>query len=189
MYIALEGIDTCGKSTQIHHLQKSFPDALFTKEPGGSSLGTILRPLLLGGTIASKEAELFLFLADRAEHIEEVIKPNYNEKLIISDRSFISGFAYAPFDDISFLLKMNYLAIGKYLPHKVIFLELTENELKHRLSSKNNDSIESRGIDYLVSIQTKMKNFINSLPILSLTLDASLPPLTLHHHIKDFIHD
>ncbi|MEO1937666.1 MAG: dTMP kinase, partial [Sulfurimonas sp.] len=94
MYIAIEGIDTAGKSTQIAALQKHFPNAIITKEPGGTAIGAEIRSLVLSAKAQSKKAEFLLFLADRAEHIQEVIKPNL-DKMIISDRSVVSGVAYA----------------------------------------------------------------------------------------------
>ena len=72
MYIILEGIDTAGKSTQLDILKQKYPTAIFTKEPGGTNLGTNIRDMVLNGKAKSKVAEMFLFLADRAEHIFEV---------------------------------------------------------------------------------------------------------------------
>ena len=69
MYLVIEGIDTAGKSTQLDILNKKFPQAVFTKEPGGTALGIKLREMALSGEAKSKTAEMFLFLADRAEHI------------------------------------------------------------------------------------------------------------------------
>ena len=94
MYAVIEGIDTAGKSTQLELLKKKFPNAIFTKEPGGTPLGIKLRSMALNGEAKSEIAEMFLFLADRAEHIEELIKANQTN-FIISDRSMISGIAYA----------------------------------------------------------------------------------------------
>ena len=90
MYILFEGIDTCGKTTQIELLKGKFDNLLVTKEPGGTNNGIKIRKLILNGKIYSKQAEILLFLADRAEHFEEVIKPN-KSKLIVSDRGLISG--------------------------------------------------------------------------------------------------
>ncbi|MCK4874452.1 MAG: dTMP kinase, partial [Sulfurimonas sp.] len=84
MYIAIEGIDTAGKSTQIDAVSKNFPEAIVTKEPGGTEIGKEIRELVLSARAQSKKAEFLLFLADRAEHIKEVIEPNL-EKMIISD--------------------------------------------------------------------------------------------------------
>jgi len=69
MYIAIEGIDTAGKSTQIAQLQKEFNNAIITKEPGATEVGAEIRKMVLSGNVESKKAEFLLFLADRAEHI------------------------------------------------------------------------------------------------------------------------
>ena len=106
MYVVIEGIDTAGKSTQLDLLKKKLPNAIFTKEPGGTTLGLKLRTMALNGEAKSKIAEMFLFMADRAEHIEEVIKNNKNNT-IISDRSMISGIAYASTLSIDELINLN----------------------------------------------------------------------------------
>ena len=113
MYVIFEGIDTCGKSTQIELLKQKYPNAIFTKEPGGTTLGDSLREILLHGSIKSKYAEILLFLADRAEHFDEIIKINL-DKDIFSDRGFISGIAYAMnyVDDIDILINFNKFALN-----------------------------------------------------------------------------
>ncbi|GGD38180.1 thymidylate kinase [Malaciobacter pacificus] len=186
MYVVIEGIDTAGKSTQLDLLQKKFKDAIFTKEPGGTQLGVKLRAMALGGEAKSKIAEMFLFLADRAEHIEEVIKPNINNT-IISDRSVISGIAYASQLDIDKLVDLNLIATENILPSHVILLELTPEELKFRLSQKENDSIELRGIDYLINIQNRMKITLEKLNINYIAIDASLKIEEIEKKIEDFL--
>ena len=94
MYILFEGIDGAGKSTQIARLAAAYPQAIVTKEPGGTKLGENLREILLKENDLDKRAEILLFLADRAEHFGKIIKPNL-DKMILSDRSFVSGMAYA----------------------------------------------------------------------------------------------
>jgi len=74
MYVILEGIDTAGKSTQLNILKQKYQDAIFTKEPGGTKIGNKIRDMVLGGEAKSKVAEMFLFLADRAEHSFEIVK-------------------------------------------------------------------------------------------------------------------
>ena len=103
MYVIFEGIDGVGKSTQIARLAATFPQAIVTKEPGGTQLGEAVRSLVLGedfkwrrGSVnlrevcgeISKRAELLLFLADRAEHYERVIKGSA-DRLVLSERGFI----------------------------------------------------------------------------------------------------
>ncbi|MCK4973883.1 MAG: dTMP kinase, partial [Sulfurimonas sp.] len=138
MYIAIEGIDTAGKSTQIDAVSKNFPEAVITKEPGGTEIGKEIRELVLSARAQSKKAEFLLFLADRAEHIKEVIEPNL-EKMIISDRSVVSGVAYALVQgEISqtAIVHLNKFATGGIYPQKVFLLKLTKAELEYRLSQK-----------------------------------------------------
>ncbi|MCK5293111.1 MAG: dTMP kinase, partial [Arcobacteraceae bacterium] len=119
MYLILEGIDTAGKSTQLDILKEKYQDAIFTKEPGGTNVGAKIREMVLSGEAKSKVAEMLLFLADRAEHTEMVIKPNLN-KMIISDRGFVSGIAYAKDFDIDMVKKLNKIALDGVYPDKLI---------------------------------------------------------------------
>lgn len=188
MYVVIEGIDTAGKSTQLEILQKRFENAIFTKEPGGTKLGAKLRELILEGEAKSKTAEMFMFLADRAEHTKDIIIPNLN-KLIISDRSLISGIAYALNKDIDELIALNKIATKNIFPQKIILLELSKDELVFRLSQKQNDSIEKRGIDYLLTIQSRLKEIILKLNIKHIFIDASLNIEEIAEKIEDFINE
>lgn len=184
MYVVFEGIDTCGKSTQIERLKGAFPEAIYTKEPGGSALGVRVREMILQShslqdlsqnicegansqnaknneraenshhaqTPLSAMAEFFLFLADRAEHIDKVIKPN-RQKIIISDRSLISGIAYAPFAQAE---SINLFCAQGVLPELCIAFEIDKDTLTQRLAGKTHDAIEARGIEYLLNIQSKI---------------------------------
>jgi len=172
MYIAIEGIDTAGKSTQIELLKKEYDNILFIKEPGFTNFGAKIREIIFNDEI-SKKTELFMFLADRAETIEKVIKPNFN-KNIITDRSVISGIAYAmEFFDFNMLVNLNKFATDGIFPEFVIILKLDKEILAHRLSQKKHDNIEKRGIEYLLNIQENMIEACNRLEIPYLLLDAS----------------
>ncbi len=188
MYVVIEGIDTAGKSTQLDILKRKFPEAIFTKEPGGTKIGVKLREMALNGEAKSKTAEMFLFLADRAEHIEEIIKPNQN-RLIISDRSIISGISYASNLPLEVVTNLNLIATSNILPSHVILLELNHKELTKRLSTKSNDSIESRGIDYLIDIQNRMKQTVQRLNLNHIFIDASLSIEKIAQEIEEFIND
>ncbi|WP_419769617.1 MAG: dTMP kinase [Candidatus Marinarcus sp.] len=188
MYIVIEGIDTAGKSTQLDILKQNNPTAIFTKEPGGTKIGLELRRMVLNGEAKSNIAEMFLFLADRAEHIEEIIKPNINN-MVISDRSMISGIAYASNLPLEIVTTLNLIATNNLLPTHVILLELSKEELISRLSQKEHDNIESRGIEYLLDIQKRMKHTIELLKINHLFIDASLSIEEIAKRIKDFINE
>ncbi|TKI69945.1 dTMP kinase [Sulfurimonas crateris] len=175
MYIAIEGIDTAGKSTQIERLREHFKDAVITKEPGGTEIGKEIREMVLSTRAKSKRAEFLLFLADRAEHIKEVVEPNQG-KLIISDRSAVSGVAYAlvqkEIDKKDLVLLNNFATNGIY-PSKIFLLKLSEDELRFRLSQKELDGIELRGVEYLLNIQEAIIEAAKLLDLELVTIDAT----------------
>ncbi|MEA2073363.1 MAG: dTMP kinase [Campylobacterota bacterium] len=176
MYIAIEGIDTAGKSTQIAALEELYPDAIITKEPGATAIGKEIREMVLSARAQSKKAEFLLFLADRAEHIKEVIEPNVDRKMIISDRSAVSGVAYALTQgeiDKSDLVSLNNFATGSLYPEQVFLLQLTKEELEYRLSQKELDGIELRGSEYLLSIQDAIIEATKLLGIEIVIIDAT----------------
>jgi dTMP kinase len=192
MYIIFEGVDTSGKSTQIELLKKEYKNALFTKEPGGTKFGESIRSIILDDGVVSPIAELFLFLADRAEHYEKVIKPNL-DKLIISDRGFISGISYALTNNKSFdidtLIQLNRLALLDTLPDLVVLFKTDKDLIKSRLNTKDRDVIEKRGIDYLIEVQTNMQNILKELPVRYETIDSRDSIESIHKEIKGFIND
>jgi dTMP kinase len=186
MYITIEGIDTAGKSTQIELLKEKFTNAIFIKEPGETTIGKQLREMIFTQNI-SKKTELFLFLADRSETIETIIKPN-KDKLIISDRSLISGIAYGmEFFNLEDLAHFNAFATDKIYPDLVIILKLNRNTLEKRLSQKSHDNIEKRGIDYLLSIQDNLLTACEYLNINTLVIDASLSIENIQKRILEYV--
>lgn len=192
MYVVIEGIDTAGKSTQLETLKEKYPEAVFTKEPGGTKIGTKIREMVLNGEAKSKVAEMFLFLADRAEHSYEIVKKN-PDQIIISDRGFLSGIAYAKTAPLEIAISLNIMALNGAMPDKIIILELTKEELEFRLSQKEQDSIEKRGSEYLLDIQNRMIEAINminnmgSKQIELLIVDAKKSRETIAEEIQTFL--
>ncbi|HIP46037.1 MAG TPA: dTMP kinase [Campylobacterales bacterium] len=190
MYVVFEGVDTSGKSTQVDLLRAHYPDAIKTKEPGGTDLGMTLRELILHQGVNNHKTELFLFLADRAEHSKNVIE-HYHDKMIISDRGLISGIAYALANhesyEMDFLITLNRFALDEKMPDKVILLLTNEALIKERMGEKNEDMIEKRGIAYLLKIQAIMIDVLEALKIDYITLDASKSKEVLHQEIKGFV--
>ncbi len=188
MYVILEGIDGCGKSTQIELLKSEFKDAIFTKEPGGTKFGIQAREILLYGDLSSKKAEMLLFLADRAEHFERVIKPNLS-KIVISDRGFLSGVAYAMMAgfDLDFLIKLNLFTLDNNLPQKVIIFRIDKAEVVNRVGQKSQDKIEQRGYDYLMQIQDNIFKVAKYLDLNYLEIDATLSIEEINYKILNYL--
>ena len=99
-FITLEGIEGSGKTSSIKSITNLLDEKgisyVVTREPGGSSIGSELRSILLDPqTNISSEVELMLMLADRKDHVEQVILPNLKTgNWVISDRFMDSSFAY-----------------------------------------------------------------------------------------------
>ncbi len=176
MYIAIEGIDTCGKSTQIEILKNKYPEFVFTKEPGGTNIGHTIRNIALNIHELDVRCRMFLFLADRAEHMQKIIIPNISN-VIISDRSAISGIAYSydmgiPYETI---VHMSKLAVYDIFPDAVIVPWITRDVLEYRLGVKELDAIEKCGVDRLLELQNQIPIACDAVGVRMYKVDASLP--------------
>lgn len=194
MYVIFEGIDTTGKSTQVNLFAQRHKDVIATKEPGGTKTGVKLREILLNGEDKlSFNAELFLFLADRALHYDTVVKEARHHSMVMSDRGFVSGIAYAKANhsqiDTHFLLALNRFALSEQYPDKIVLFVTNEALLKSRLSGKEHDKIEQRGVSYLLHIQAIMQELLKELPIDVLEVDATLEIETIYKMIEEFLYD
>ncbi len=148
-FIVFEGIDGAGKSTQVNLLGEWFRekgyDVVITKEPTDTAFGKLIRKLVLtggkegiiDGARISHEAEALLFAADRAEHVNKLIKPALKAgKIVISDRYFYSSLAYqwARGLDLEWLIDLNRFAIR---PNLVILLDLPVKESMKRINGRD----------------------------------------------------
>ncbi len=189
MYIVVEGIDTCGKSTQIELLSLTYPKAIITKEPGATELGAKIRELVLFSDGLCSVTELLLFLADRSNHVSSVIQPNLG-KLIISDRSLISGMAYALASnkfDFEWLETLNRFAMQDIMPDAIILFQIQENTLTERLGGKSHDVIEQRGIEYMINVQKQLVYVSKKLGINTLFIKAEDSIEEIQKQINTFI--
>lgn len=134
MFISFEGIEGAGKSTAINYLagflQENGHDPLCTREPGGCALGRSLRSILLDARTRelSSRAELFLFLADRAQHVAEIIRPALEAgQTVLCDRYTDSTLAYQGHGrglDTEYLQRLNQAATGGLQPELTLLLDL-----------------------------------------------------------------
>ena len=133
-----EGGEGGGKSTQIRLLSNwlnkhEFP-CITTREPGGTKRGLQLRNILLEDLDGppAKRTEVFLFLADRSEHIAHVVEPYLKEgRIVISDRSFYSNIAYqgaARGMGMDAVWQINRMAVGDIVPDIVVFMDVEPEE-------------------------------------------------------------
>ena len=172
-FIVIEGIDGCGKTTQIEELSKWLPNCgligkdsqlITTREPGGSLLGKKIRNLILDNNPNNKPsslAELLLYAADRAEHISKIIEPELKKNnWVISDRFSDSTLAYQGYGrniNLELIRNLESIVCEGLSPDLTIFLEISPEESIIRRNNKIPDRIESEGIRFLDKVNKGFK--------------------------------
>src|SRR5262245_56021303 len=149
--ITFEGIDGCGKSTQMRLLERYLAErgvtVVSTREPGGTELGKKIRSALLDGGKGSVEplAELLLYAADRAHHVRRVILPALNEgKVVLSDRFYDATTVYQGYArgfDLTLVNQLNELATGGLKPDLTLLFDL-EVEIGLKRTRKRGDGTD-----------------------------------------------
>ena len=154
-YIAFEGWEASGKSTQARLLSQRL-DAVLTREPGGTALGLAIRGLLLGnGPAPTERAEALLFAADRAQHLAEIVEPALAEgRDVITDRSYGSTLAYQGYgrgQSIEELMRLVEWTSGGLLPDLVVLLTVAVDTADDRLGDQR-DRMESEDSDFATRV-------------------------------------
>jgi dTMP kinase len=132
--ITFEGLDGCGKTTQLRMLEKYLTArgvaCVTTREPGGTALGLQIRAAVLGGAQGSVEplAELLLYAADRAQHVRRVVLPALTAgQLVLSDRFYDATTVYQGYArgfDLQLINYLNELATGGLKPDLTLLFDL-----------------------------------------------------------------
>ena len=161
MFITFEGADGCGKSTQLSllkdYLTKNGFNVLVTREPGAKGLGEKLRDILLNydGEVSNR-CESFLFLADRAQHIDTIVKPAVdNGYVVLCDRHTDSTVAYQGYGrglDIERINYLNDLATDGLKPDLTFVFDVDVETSMSRVGSQK-DRMESAGIDFFNKVR------------------------------------
>lgn len=155
VFITLEGIDGCGKSTQAELLAAWLEGlgcpVVLTREPGGTPAGQPLRRLLLSRDHALRpETELFLYLADRSLHVAELVRPALAEgRVVVCERYSDSTLAYQGYGrglDLELLARLNAMATGGLAPDLTVVLDLAPEQA--RLDAHRLDRLESEGGEF-----------------------------------------
>ncbi len=172
LFITFEGTDGCGKTTQINKV-KSFLtskgyEVVVTREPGALDIGQKIRDILLHheGTISDK-CEMFLFLADRSQHVDTFIKPYLEAgKIVLCDRYTDSTIAYQGFGrerDINLLKELNDIATGKLMPDLTFLYDVSIETAQKRLGDER-DRMESIGTDFDLKVRNGYKRLSEENP-------------------------
>lgn len=182
MFVVLEGGDGAGKSTQQRllaaWLAEGGADVVVTREPGGTELGARIRELLLHGDHVAPRAEALLFAADRAHHVETVVRPALDRgAVVVQDRYLDSSVAYQgagrdlAADDVR---RLSLWATHDLRPDLTVLLDLPP-QVGHERRAGVHDRLEREGLDFHERVRREFLDLAEAEAHRYLVVDASLP--------------
>lgn len=195
LWVTLEGGDGSGKTTQAGLLEDWLMDAghtvLRTREPGGSEVGQLIRDIVLHhrGDIAPR-AEALLYAADRAHHVETVVKPALERgEIVLQDRYLDSSVAYQGAGrvlDAAQVRELSLWATGGALPDLTVLLDLDPAAARLRLDSADKpfDRLEAEKIDFHTRVREAFLALADAEPDRFLVVDAAQAPEEIAARIR-----
>ncbi len=195
LFITFEGIDGCGKTTQIEllkeELEKKGYTVLLTREPGAKGLGEKLREILLNydGEVSSN-CESFLFLADRAQHIDTIIKPAIDKGVIVlCDRHTDSTVAYQGYGrqlDLEQIYQLNKIATNGIIPDITFILDIDIDTSLQRIG-KGRDRMENSGREFFERVRKGYIEISEKEPQRVKLLQGNSPIKDIQNKISDYV--
>ncbi len=163
MFICFEGIDGCGKTTQIKLLEQYLSQLdvryVLIREPGGTLAGEEIRSILLHKELKlSSETELMLFIAARAQMVREIIRPALDKgELVLADRFMDSSVAYQGAGrmlGMEIVERLNRFAVGETRPDITIYIDVPVLEAVSRMrKDRKNDKIEVESLEFFERVR------------------------------------
>lgn len=191
LFITFEGADGCGKTTQLmllaKYLKSKGRDVIVTREPGARGLGEKIREILLNydGEVSS-QAEAFLFLADRAQHIDVIVNPAVkNGEIVLCDRHTDSTIAYQGYGrglDIDRIKMLNNLATGDRRPDLTFVFDIDVETSMKRVGNEK-DRMESAGVEFFNRVRNGYHKISELEPERVKVLDASKSIEDIHKEV------
>jgi dTMP kinase len=189
MFIVLEGIDGCGKTTQARRLSEWIVERLgaggvtLTHEPGGWRGGEVVRNFILSGNVSTNWGEFFAFMMDRCEHVARVISPALaSGRCVLCDRYSASTLAYQIFSDLDIpddtAERMAGLSdvIGLPRPDCVCLLDIDPNVARVRLAARGkSNAFDYRVDDFFARVREGYDKIMRMSPDSWMKIDASRP--------------
>jgi dTMP kinase len=159
-FVVIEGGDASGKTTQALRLAETLRaeglEVVETREPGGTDLGAHLRALLLDGADIDPVAELLLLLADRAQHIAEIVRPAIERgAVVVCDRFSPSSLAYQGVGrgiGVETVESLDALARGGIEPDVVVIVDVTDDVAAARRAARP-DRLERAGAEFHAQVR------------------------------------
>ena len=195
LFITFEGGDGCGKTTQIklldEYLRSKGYKTLLTREPGSKGLGIKLREILLNydGEV-SPVCESFLFLADRAQHVDCIIKPALEKGVIVlCDSHTDSTVAYQGYGrglDLEQIHHLNKIATSGLKPDLTIVLDVDVETSQKRVGSEK-DRMESAGIEFFERVRNGFLEISKQEPERVKVVDSTQTIEEIHKQILELV--
>jgi dTMP kinase len=194
LFLTFEGPEGAGKSTQIRllaaWLQEQGFSVVETREPGGTRLGQGIRQLLLHQDQMSAEAEYLLYSADRAEHMQTLIRPALAQgQTVLCDRWLDSSLAYQGFGrglDLDWLRAVAQGAVQGVQPDKTFLFDLPPEVGLARLDSP--DRLERESIEFHRRVRQGYLKLAAAEPERFVVLDATQTSQTLQAQLREHLH-
>lgn len=195
LFISFEGVDGCGKSTQMRflgeYLQEKGYDVLFTREPGGCKISEQIRDMLLSVENAeiTDETEALLYAAARAQHVSQVIAPAVKEgKIVLCDRFIDSSLAYQGVGrglGIDEVMAINSFGIQGFMPDKTVFLDYPPEKAFVRMSKrKEYDRLENEKLSFHKKLYEGFIKLSEKYPERIIRIDVAGDKFVTHEKIK-----
>lgn len=191
LFITFEGADGCGKTTQLMLLAKYLKaqgrEVVVTREPGARGLGEKIREILLNydGEVSSR-AEAFMFLADRAQHIDVIVNPAIKSgKIVLCDRHTDSSVAYQGYGrrlDIDEIKRLNFIATNGKKPDMTLIFDIDVETSMARVGDTK-DRMESAGIEFFNRVRNGYLEIAKQEPNRVKVLDASMSIEEIHKNV------
>lgn len=192
-FITFEGIDGCGKSTQLNLLADFLKTQDFsilkTREPGGTRIGDKIREILLNHTLTEMKAltELLLYCAGRSQHVEEVIRPALQEgKVVLSDRYTDATDAYQGGGrdiDSKILQNLHSIATNNLKPDLTILLDLPSELGLKRIQNRPTDRLEKEALHFYEKVRKSYLELAKKEPKRIQIFDATKSISEIHESI------
>ena len=197
MFITFEGIDGCGKTTQVELLKKELINRrlefISVREPGSTQISEQIRQILLNpdNNKITPETEALLFASARAQLVKDTIKPAMNEnKIVICDRFIDSTIAYQGYGrgmDLKSLEIINSFAIQNTIPGFTFIIDISIKESHNRLSSPSLDRMESIGGEFFNKVRKGFLQIAKEDPKRVYVLDGMNPIEKIQSNIVSII--